>query len=159
MPERGDDHLPDKTELPIADATRLLRFGLSEKARPIDELIDRLLDVDGPTWLDSVLRSGPAGSFGDPMVTLLDGAATLDQLMAVKQTSKSLLTRDANADSRLTALATYFFVVAAALGNHQTNICSRSGHELAEVLLELASVCPEPWREWLDHAASRASIG
>ncbi len=157
MPDRDADNLPSLAEMALHDATRLLRLGLSEHHRPIDELLDRLLQKDGGKWLEVALKGGPTGSFGSPIAFVFEGKATLDQLIAIKQTSKSLLHAEPNLNGRLTALASYFFAVAAALLHHHTNISSRTRDELDSVLLELAAVCPPPWAAFLDKSSSTPS--
>lgn len=154
MADHNADNLPSFAEMAIHDASRMLRLGLSERQRPIDDLLDRIVTADGETWLADVLKTGPAGSFGSPTTYLLEGKATLDQLTAIKQTSKSLLNSEPNPAGRLTALASYFYAVAAALRHYRTNISSRSRDELNPVLQELAAVSPSPWADFLDEASS-----
>ncbi len=153
MSKRGADDLSEFSELGAGDASRLLALGLSGPKRPVDGLIDRLCRPDAPQWLDEKLTSGPAGAFGDPVVYMVEGEATLDQLIAVKQTSKSLLGAGKEEEPKLTALASYFFAIAAALVHHRTVICSRSRHEVDAALLDLAAVAAEPWATLLSDAA------
>jgi len=142
----------DLPSLTTSDASRLLALGLCGPRRPVDDLIDRLCLSDGSEWLARSLATGPAGAFGDPVVYLVEGQATLDQLLAAKQSSKTLMS--AAGPARLTALASYLLTVAAGFVHYKTNICSRSQEEIDEVLLDLAAVTAEPWTTLLAAAAT-----
>ncbi len=157
MSKRGASDFSGFSNLGASDASRLLELGLSGPKRPIDGLIDRLCQPDAPLWLEKNLTSGPAGAFGDPVVYLVEGKATLDQLVAVKQTSKSLLGAGREDEPRLTALTSYFFAIAAALVHYRTIICSRSRNEVDAILLDLAAVAAEPWATLLSDAADTQS--
>ena len=153
MSERHASDFSDFSNLGASDASRLLELGLSGPKRPIDGLIDRLCQPDGSLWLEKNLSSGPAGAFGDPVLYLVEGKATLDQLIAIKQTSKSLLGAGREDEANLAALTSYFFAVAAALLHHHTVICSRSRSVVNPVLLDLAAVAGEPWGTFLSDAS------
>ena len=153
MAKRDANDFSDFSNLGASDASRLLELGLSGPKRPIDRLIDRLCQPDASLWLEKNLSSGPAGAFGDPVLYLVEGKATLDQLIAVKQTSKSLLGAGREDEATLAALTSYFFAVAAALVHHQTVICSRSREEANATLLDLAAVAAEPWATLLSDAS------
>ncbi len=153
MSKRNASDFSDFSNLGASDASRLLELGLSGPKRPIDGLIDRLCQPDASLWLEKNLSSGPAGAFGDPVLYLVEGKATLDQLIAIKQTSKSLLGAGPEDEANLAALTSYFFAVAAALVHHQTVICSRSRDEVNAALLDLAAVAAEPWATLLSHAS------
>ena len=113
----------------------------------------RLCQPDASQWLERNLSTGPAGAFGDPILYLVEGKATLDQLIAIKQTSKSLLGAGPEDEASLAALTSYFFAVAAALLHHRTVICSRSRSTVKPVLLDLAAVSGEPWATFLSDAS------
>lgn len=153
MSKRNASDFTDFSNLGASDASRLLELGLSGPKRPIDGLIDRLCRPDASLWLEENLSSGPAGAFGDPVLYLVEGKATLDQLIAIKQTSKSLLGAGRKDEANLAALTSYFFAVGAALLHHQTVICSRSRDEVTEALLDLAAVAAEPWATFLSDAS------
>lgn len=157
MSKRNASDFSDFSNLGASDASHLLELGLSGPKRPIDRLIDRLSQPDAFLWLEKNLLSGPAGAFGDPLVYLVEGKATLDQLIAIKQTSKSLLGASPGDEANLTALAGYFFAVAAALVHHQTVICSRPRDEMTTALLDLAAVAAEPWATLLSDASDHQS--
>ncbi len=57
---------PFDQELTEAGVTRLLNLGLAGPARPVDELIDPLLQDDGHRWLSSALGSWPLAAEGSP---------------------------------------------------------------------------------------------
>lgn len=154
MGNHEDNKYADFSDLTTSDASRMLELGLSSPRRPVDDLIDRLSLPGAGDWLAQTLAQGPAGAFGDPASYLAEGKATLDQLLAVKQSSKSLLNTVDDPATRLAALAGYFFAIAAALVQHKSNISSRSLSELEPVLLDLASVTAEPWTSLLAGASA-----
>ncbi len=149
-PSLPEDALPELTE---ADATRMLSLAISGPLRPVDDLIERLSRPDGAKWLSRVLSAGPTAAFGAAREQIADGKASLEQLRAIKQTSKSLLQNSKDPQSRLTAMVSYFFPVAAALTHYDESICSRPREELETVLLDLAAVTDEPWSSMFSTAA------
>lgn len=140
------------TDLHDNAVTRLLELGLAQPRRPVDALIDRLGATDGPAWFDRFLSTGPLAQTGDPVGALIDGAIQLDQLEAIKGASKALLAGAIAEDDRLAGLAGYFLTIAAGLAHHGSNLSSRSLGDLHPVLMDLASVCPEPWAQLLASA-------
>jgi len=140
------------TDLEEHAVTRLLELGLAEPRRPVDALIDRLGAADGMAWFTRFLASGPLAETGDAESAILDGAAQLDQLGAIKERSKELLADAIAEDDRLAGLAGYFLTIAAGLAHHGANLSSRSLADLRPVLLDLASVCPEAWSRLLTRA-------
>ena len=142
----------ERSHLPSADVTRLLELGVEGAKRPVDELIDRLLQTDGHRWLARNLEIWPIAAFGSPQTLMCEGQATLDQLDAIKGESKDLLSRAHDRDARLAAVMGYFFAVAAALAHHGRLISSRPRRELDPILQELAEVTPKPWSQMLARA-------
>jgi hypothetical protein len=140
-------------DLNQADASRLLHLGLTGPPRPVDQLINRMSTKDGHTWLRKTLETGPTAAFGPPVAQLVEGAATLDQLVTMKQSGKSLAGSSCDDQSTLAAMVCYFFPIASAMVHHGRNICSRSRDELNVTLLDLATVAPEPWADLLSRAA------
>jgi hypothetical protein len=145
---------PDPTFIPApptiteAVTSRMLRASVREGVRPVDDLIERLLEPDGPTWLESrlaVIMPAETG-YRDLFCTRGPG---LNQLHAMKNQGKAWLRTAATPDERLAGTAAYFLAVAAALRWHRTVITSAAaadgGAELRSVLLDLASALPEPW--------------
>lgn len=146
-PPLGD---PALTEVGV---TRLLQVGLDKPRRPINDLVDRLLEPDGSQWLSRILHTGPIATHGLPKELLCDGRATMDQLMAIKGESKEMLQGPGRAQGRAAALMGYLLAVAAALVHHGQMISSRPRSELDAVLLELADVTPGEWAGLLRRAA------
>ena len=151
-PPLGD---PALTEVGV---TRLLQVGLNKPRRPVNDLVDRLLEPDGAQWLSRILHTGPIATHGLPKELLCDGHATMDQLMAIKGESKELLQGSGGREARggadrAAALMGYMLAVAAALLHHGQMISSRPRSELDAVLLELADVTPGEWAGLLRRAA------
>jgi hypothetical protein len=141
--------------LPLETATRLLRLGLSEPRRPVDDLIDRLGAADGATWLEGALER-VLGDLGSAREQLVEGRATIAQLASVKEHSQTLLRAGPDADSRLAGIAGYFLALAAALRHHGHALSSRGRDELDAVLLDLATAAPSPFSELLSGATQAA---
>ena len=148
---------PYDQELTETGVTRLLTLGLAGPARPVDELIDRLLQNDGHRWLSSVLGSWPVAAHGSSRVQLFEGRAAVDELRSIKNESKDLLKRARDRDDRLAGLLGYFFSVAAALAHHGELITSRPRAEVDPILLELAEVTPVAWSQLLSRATQARS--
>ena len=148
---------PNDQELTETGVTRLLTLGLAGPARPVDELIDRLLQNDGHRWLSSALGSWPLAAHGSPRGQLCEGRATVDELRSIKNDSKDLLKRARDREDRLAGLLGYFFSVAAALAHHGELITSRPRAEVDPTLLELAEVTPGAWSKLLSRAAQARS--
>ena len=142
----GQPPILDDSQPPSAEqASRLLRLGISDAARPVDDLLDRLTEPDGPSWLAGVLTDGPTGSYGCPEQSLAGGAISLEQLRSLKQQGAELASSASSEVARLTALVCYFFAVASGLAHFGHNLTSRSGSELIPILDDLAAVTPPIW--------------
>lgn len=135
------------------ETARLLRLGMTEPTRPVDELIQRLRRPDGAAWLERSLAASPAARLGPARDVLIGSGLTLQQFIGIKEDSKRLLSEARDADSRLRAMLGYFFAVAAALVHTRQRICSKGRDELDPILLDLAEVSPEPWSQWLGTAS------
>jgi hypothetical protein len=133
--------------------SRLLQVGLDAPRRPVNDLVDRLLEPDGDQWLSRILHTGPVATHGLPKELLCEGRATFEQLMAIKGQSKQMLQGPGGRESRASALMGYMLAVAAALVHHGRMISSRPRSELDAVLLELADVTPGEWAGLLRRAA------
>lgn len=136
---------------------RLLKLGLTEPRRPIDDLIERLSRADGATWFQALCQRPPLSSLnalGSAGEGMIQGRASVAQLTELKEAGKQLL-REPGPEARLTGMAAYFLAVGAALANHGALICSRPRAELDPVLLDLATVLPGPWSDMLCRATMR----
>ncbi len=143
----------DPEALPLASASRLLRLGLTEQDRPVDELIRRLEEPDGAAWLPRTLAAHAGLGDRAQIETFIAPGADLNRLHQLKESGKKSLARHASGDARLAAIALYFLSVAAALRHHQSLICSRPRDEVTAVLLDLAAATAEPWSTMLSEAA------
>jgi hypothetical protein len=141
--------------IPVVDAgtaSTLLRLGLDQR-RPVDRLIRRLSATDGAAWLDSALGWGPMQGMASPRDVLLGGGADLDLLKRIKERGKAIVKSAVSNDEQVAGLAGYFFAVAAALRWHGTLIANRAPGEVAEILLDVAAVAPQPYQDLLSQAA------
>lgn len=145
--------VPEPSDLPLEAAARLLREGIGAPPRPVDDLIDRLLEPSGAEWLPAALASGPMRGMGEPALLLAGAGATLEQLEAIRRQSAAQV-KSGPSEARLEGLAGYFLAVAAALRQHGTLITRRDRAEVNAVLLELAAAAPPPYCDLLREAAA-----
>lgn len=136
----------------LTETARLLRLGLTEASRPVDDVIERLRRRDGAEWMLQALSSGPL-AIEEPAATPSLGAMPAAQLLACKEACKTLLHHATEVDARQHAILNYFICVAAALIQHRQRICSKGREELDPILLDLAEAAPAPWGDWLGSAA------
>jgi hypothetical protein len=132
------------------DSTRLTRFltlGLTKEHRPVDEALERLREPDGKEWFRTLIAKSPAASCGPPEEKLAAGTLSLEELKAIKEDAKRLLSKSESKEDRLAALLSYLLSAAAGLAYHRILIVSRSREELDPIFLELTSALPEPWSE------------
>jgi hypothetical protein len=141
------------TKLTSEQASTLLKLGLAGPRRPVDDLIDRLTKPDAADWLFAALEAGPVRGMGSPSSLLAHGKATLAQLESIKERSKAALKAGIDSDMRLAGIAGYFLALAAGLFHHHKLIGGRERTELNAVMLDLASVAPEPFSRLLSEAA------
>lgn len=136
-----------------SDASRLLRLGMADERRPVDDLIDGLKAKEaGPRTLIELLERPGLIDPGQADGMLIQGEAGIDHLQGLKQRGK-ICYKNADSDAeRMAGLAAYFLAIGAALAHHGKLICSRSREELDQVLLDIAEVAPEPWDEMLNKA-------
>jgi hypothetical protein len=145
----------DSEHLTVEKATVFLRLGLEGPRRPVDDLIDRLRRSSGGSWLNDALQAGPLKGQGSASELLIDGKATIAQLIAIKDRSKALVKEAVAGELRLAGIAGYFLSIAAGLQHHGKLITTRDHDQLAEILLDLAEAAPEPFKGLLSHAAVR----
>lgn len=133
----------------------LLEMCVSHSRRPVDHLIDRLHEPDGPEWWQRAIESNCTAVCGPNPDDLLEGRATLDQLTAFIKSCSQRAKSAMNLETKLLAAAGYFVAVAAGLAYHETLICSRSRDELAPILRELAEITPKAWASLLRSASDK----
>lgn len=137
--------------------SRLLALGLRGPRRPVDSLLDRLAESDGPAWIEHAIRGldTPDAAGGSVRTLLLDGnhiSGSLLQLITLKDRCKKAASGSRGGLPPAEPLLGYFFAIAAALAHHATPISSMPRADIDGVLLDLASVTPEPWTELLCRA-------
>lgn len=79
-------------------------------------------------------------------VALCRGELPLQRLIEVKEAGK-VAQSATSPDDRRGGTLDYFLAVASALAHHQTLISSRDRKDVNLVLIELATVLPEPWAD------------
>ena len=153
-----DSHFNSPTSMMAFDqfdssrANRLLGMGLAGAPRPVDELINYLSTGIASKWLEFALDHGPAKGIGPARAMLLEGAATPDQMRAIKDHSKRLLKKAATQQERLAAMAGYFISIAASVVHHRVVPSDRPYADIRNVLIDLATALPEPWSDMLGQA-------
>ncbi len=127
---------------------------IAQSATPVMDLIARLGRDDGERWFQSMLRAEPFTSCGADARELVEGRMGLPQLQALKDSGKSLFAKaGCAADARIVGVGAYCFAFAAALRFHGAKIGARPREEMDLILIELATVVPEPWSSMLSQAA------
>ena len=148
-----DARIPDISEFAdLSEEKANALFGMGRR-RPIDELIDRLSESDGPRYLEQVLMPGLQRAHGPALQRLIDRSATLEELITIKQQAKTLHAAGETETQRHIAMAGYFFAVGTALILYNKLICSRPRAELQPIMLDLATVTPPPLSDIIQRAA------
>ena len=154
---RHDPTVPEPETFDPRMVSGLLRVACTPSRRPVDHLIDRLQQPDGPTWFASALSSGIVARAGQPVALLIEGEADAAMLDLLKDRAKAAFGKAADGDARLRGLLHYLFVIAAGLDHHATLLSSQPRGEISAVLLELAPVLPTPWNDFVAEAAMTRS--
>jgi hypothetical protein len=131
--------------------SRLLRLGLLDSKRAVDELV-AFLSPDGGGRFEDILRFGPLGTCGADADEICARGIGADRLQSLYQESKRALGLAPHREARVAALSAYFVAVAAGIAQHRALFTSRSRDELDPLLLELVSAFPPPWSELLSRA-------
>jgi hypothetical protein len=133
-------------------AITMLGLATTKSRRPVDELIRRLQQPDGLSWLDLGVptcgRTPP-----DQVAGLLDGSLTLEAMVAHKDRSKKQVSTAPTMDHALSSLAVYCLSVASALAFHDVMISTQKREEWDELFIDLSEVVPPAWRNVLLKAA------
>ena len=129
------------------EATRLLEVALSGARAPHGGLVERIEAQGGAQWFLGALSELPLDA---PRTAedLLHGHLPIEEMRTLKERCKRERARS-RGDRELAALLGYYLSQAAALISHGKGIGSAPQEELCEALLELASVAPAPWSDWL----------
>jgi hypothetical protein len=137
-------------------ALSLLKISLAGERRPIDDLIDWLRRENDASWLERAITGSGLASAAQ-LAALLDGRTGIEEIIAVKEASKSHLAEAQTSEHALGALAAYALSVASALVHHGRVISTRSRSEWSNVFTDLGEVLPEPWSQLFIRAAQAPS--
>lgn len=134
-------------------AAGLLQVSLSETARPIDILLERLAEPKGGAWMMKSLSE----QLDREELDLLRGEnVTESAIQALKHKIKRRLADAKDQQSHLAALVCYCLVVARGLVSCDCLLSSRSPQEWTDFLADLVGVVPVQWRELVLDAAEIA---
>jgi hypothetical protein len=152
-----EDNAINSSSEPIAveQASRMLRLGIHGPARPVDNLLDRLAEPDGATWLRGVLAMEGVAALATIPTPTGKESLVVGELTQIKESSKAAAIRGGSHVALLKAMVGYFFAIAGAFALFQTNISSRSSAELEPILIDLASVAPPDWSVVFERAWSQ----
>jgi hypothetical protein len=146
-PWDGDD---PGASLDAAAALQVLNIGLKGPQRPVDDLIRRMRQFDGSQWFNICLTM----LFSKPSHDLVAAEpVALDQLVEMKEKSKTMVAEASSSNESREALARYCACVAAALCMHKVSISSRPVTEWIHLFVEIADAAPPNWRPLFEDAA------
>lgn len=137
-----------------ATAKTLLGLAAQRLARPVDELIRRMRQRDGESWLNIAVPTC-ASTSPEELASLLGGTASLAEMSACKERAKKQIAIAPTMDHALASLAVYCLSVAAALAHHDVCISTQSREQWDEIFIDLSECVPAAWREVLLKAAMR----
>jgi hypothetical protein len=132
---------PDPVNDPAA--CELLKLALSDEIDPLQLICDAISDHGEKAIyaaFDATIGSGDRAESA-----MLQGDASLDQLLAWKARAKLKWQSSVGDASRGEAILVYFLCIAAGLAHHGHLISSRPQNEVEEHLINLASVIPPRW--------------
>jgi len=135
----------DEVELTPGTMTGLLKMGLIEKQRPVDRLLDRLLEVDGADWFSEVIKEEPFITvFADPK-TMCEGVVERLELKSLKSKGKRMCAPERGPEDRLRGTLAYMLSVAAGLVHRDEYMSSQPTSVIEPVLVDRSASVPEPW--------------
>lgn len=141
--DSGSDLAPDA-------ARQVLNIGLKGPQRPVDDLIRRMRQFDGAQWFGMCMTM----LFNKPAHDQLSAEhLSLEQLVDMKERSKTMVAEAASSSESREALARYCACVAAALSMHKMTISSRPVTEWINLFVEIADAAPPVWRALFEDAA------
>ncbi len=145
----GDDD-PAGKNLNSDIARKVLNLGIKGPHRPVDDLIRRMRQFDGSQWFAICMTM----LFNRPSHDLVAASPLpLDQLVEMKERSKTMVAEAASSNESREALARYCACVAAALSLHKATISSRPVMEWINLFVEIADAAPPTWRPLFEDAA------
>jgi hypothetical protein len=136
-------------------ASLMLKLGLPGPRNAADDLVNFLESLEGPAWAARVIEEPPFNANRAATASLFTSKVPLESLQALKEAGKEMVKRPTTRSVYLAGLAAYYLAIASALLHHGQVITRTPRAELNQILIELASVAPAPWRELFVAAASR----
>lgn len=141
------------TEFPLADfdadpqgadaeVDRMFRLGLHAPSPMIGPLRERLQATGGERWFRESLGDTLGMSWDDPAAPSKFTEAALIEL---KESCKTLVEEQADAETHLQAFVVYFAVLALGIRLHGRLLTRRPPDDVEAVLLDLAQLAPPPW--------------
>jgi hypothetical protein len=146
MEQAGSEHSGGLGDEQIS---KLLRLGLSAEdepagVRPVERLLERLSQEDGPGWFRET-----AGSLLDlrpsPEAVLLERRPDITELERLKSRCKEMV--NSSGDDHLISLAGYYLAVAAGLKHHKVLLSGMDSSSWYEILDDLEIGFPPPLDE------------
>lgn len=131
-------------------ATRLLHLGMDEET-PVDHLVTRLTLPDGPQWFEEAL-STPSIRDGE---RLRVGPCLHQELLDLKDRSKSLLSHAGNSTEEAIAILGYLLAQAAHLVHHDAPLSASLPEEVSQAFDDLAAIAPSPWNDFFRAARTK----
>jgi hypothetical protein len=147
-PRHGYDDISQR------QASAMLRLGLPGPRNAADDLVNHLESPDSDSWVRGLFESEPFSLLRVSEAQLLSGSMTLESLTMLKDRGKDMVKRPATRSAYLAGLAAYYLAIAGALRFHKDAITRTPRPELNQILIELASVSPERWKDLFMNAAA-----
>jgi|JI6StandDraft_1071083.scaffolds.fasta_scaffold244463_2 hypothetical protein len=135
-------------------ASAMLRLGLPGPRNAADDLVNHLESADGAAWMRGLFESEPFSLLKVTSAQILGARMTLESISMLKDRGKEMVKRPQTRSAYLAGLAAYYLAIAAALRDHKTVITRTPRPELNQILIELASVTQEQWKELFMQAAA-----
>jgi|GEM_PF-1689260 len=150
----------DGHQLTYIEASRLLKLGLTSHENPVEQLVKRLRESDGPDWLVIALQKLPEVGGAEGEHWLLDPPVSLAVIKEFKQQCIDLAGETDSEETWLIAMVGYCLAIAAALAHHKELITTRKHDEVERAIRDLERVAHHPWHGMLTTAlAALSSLG
>lgn len=142
------------SSLSKSDARTVLSIAVEGSRRPVDRVIDCLVEDEQGLWLEEArARTQSCGQSYDAM---LDGSASIDSLTELKNWCKAQVSSMHDTPQRDQFTLLYFLALASGLAHHATLISSRGSTDVTEALEALAPVLPAPECDLIARALKQA---
>lgn len=140
-------------------ASAMLRLGLPGPRNAADDLVNHLESADGVAWLRGLFSNEPFSLLKVTQAQILGGSMSLESLTMLKDRGKEMVKRPQTRSAYLAGLAAYYLGIAAALRDHKACITRTPREELNQILIELASVTTDQWKDLFMQAAAVPQSG